>query len=280
MRQQPTVSIITPTYNRAYVLGNAIDSVIKQSYKDWELIIIDDGSADKPKELVQTFSDERIKYIYQKNAGPSAARNKGLSMARGSWIAYLDSDNELYPNYLQVMFNWIRKNPRTLYTLPKVHKTLDLVKNGKTVKSIDVSDEDYPEKVTVKDIFRRKIHFDGNGFIHSRRITEEGIFWDENLMRMEEWEFAMRIANDFPNAFLYIPVVLMDYHQRFGGDGLVSNTTYEEWAEAFEHIYQKVRNFKLLEGQKWYPDRVKKYQQLAKDYKEGKAPAPYMRYFV
>src|SRR3990167_1338260 len=113
MRQQPTVSIITPTYNRAYVLGNAIDSVIKQSYKDWELIIIDDGSADKPKELVQTFSDERIKYIYQKNAGPSAARNKGLSMARGSWIAYLDSDNELYPNYLQVMFNWIRKNPRT-----------------------------------------------------------------------------------------------------------------------------------------------------------------------
>ena len=280
MNNQPTFSIVTPTYNRAYILANAIKSVTNQTYKQWELIIIDDGSTDITKNLVQNFHDERIKYIFQKNAGPSTARNNALSVAKGEWVAYIDSDNEFYPSYLEIMLDWIKKNPGKLYILPKVHKTLDLVENEKVIKSIDVSGEDYPSNLSVKDIFMRRIHFDGNGFVHSRKIIEAGIFWDKNLMRMEEWEFAMRIANKFPEAFLYVPTTLMDYHQRFGGDGVVSNTTYEQWAEAFEYIYQKVKDFSLLKGQKWYPDRIQKYQKLAKEYKEGKVPPPYLRYFV
>ena len=81
------VSIVTPTFNRAYILTTAIKSILSQTYKNWEMIIIDDGSTDNTKELVLSFEDKRIKYLYQKNAGPSAARNKAPLTAKGEWIA-------------------------------------------------------------------------------------------------------------------------------------------------------------------------------------------------
>lgn len=209
------VSIITPTFNRAYILATAIQSILSQTYKNWELIIIDDGSTDNTKALVLSFKDERIKYLYQKNAGPSAARNKALAIAKGEWMAYLDSDNELLPNYLEVTTDWITKNPFALYALPKGRRTLELYEKGKLDKMIDDS-EDFPENLTVKDIFMRKLHFDGNGFIHSRKIFSEGIRWDEKISRMEEWEFVMQIGERHPDNFLYIRVPLVNYHQRFG----------------------------------------------------------------
>ena len=81
-------SIIIPTYNRAKFITNAINSVINQSYKNWELIIIDDGSTDNTAEVVRKIAknDTRIKYHYQKNAERSAARNNGISKALGDWI--------------------------------------------------------------------------------------------------------------------------------------------------------------------------------------------------
>ena len=273
------VSIITPTFNRAYILATAIQSILSQTYKNWEMVIIDDGSTDNTKELVMSFKDERIKYLYQKNAGPSAARNKAFSISKGEWIAYLDSDNELLPNYLEVMIDWITKNPFALYALPKGRRTLELYERDKLVKMIDDS-EDFPENLTIEDIFMRRLHFDGNGFMHSRTIFEEGIRWDEKISRMEEWEFVMQIGERHPNNFLYVQVPLVNYHQRFGGDGLVSNTTYKQWAETFEYIYQKHKNDTQLEGQTWYPNRVKKYLKLEKDFQAGKAPAPHLRYFT
>lgn len=242
------------------------------------MIIVDDGSTDNTKDLVLGFKDKRIKYLFQKNTGPSAARNKAFPIVRGDWIGYLDSDNELLPNYLEVMINWVEKNPTALYALPKGRRTLELYKNNKLIKLIDDS-VDFPPNLTIKDIFMRKIHFDGNGFMHSRKIIEEGIKWDKKINRMEEWEFVMQIGERHPGNFLYVKVPLVNYHQRFGGDGLVSNTTYKQWAEAFEYIYQKHKNDKQLENQTWYPDRVKKYFKLDKDFQEGKAPAPHLRYF-
>lgn len=242
------------------------------------MIIVDDGSTDNTKDLVLGFKDKRIKYLFQKNTGPSAARNKAFPIVRGDWIGYLDSDNELLPNYLEVMINWVEKNPTALYALPKSRRTLELYRNNKLIKLVDDS-ADFPSNLTIKDIFMRKIHFDGNGFMHSRKIIEEGIKWDKKINRMEEWEFVMQIGERHPGNFLYVKVPLVNYHQRFGGDGLVSNTTYKQWAEAFEYIYQKHKNDKQLENQTWYPDRVKKYFKLDKDFQEGKAPAPHLRYF-
>ena len=89
----PYFSVILPTYNRAHLLSKAIDSVLTQSFTDWELVIVDDGSTDATKELVAAYSDERIRYIYQENQERSAARNNGINQARGAYICFLDSDD-------------------------------------------------------------------------------------------------------------------------------------------------------------------------------------------
>jgi hypothetical protein len=125
----------------------------------------------------------------------------------------------------------------------------------------------------------RNFHFDGNGFMHSRKIIDEGFRWDEKLNLMEEWDFVMTFADKYPDAFLYVPQVLFHYHMRYGTDSIVSTATYSDYAKAFEYIYQKHKNDKMMRGQKWYPQRVEKYQQLEEDLKVGKAPKPYLKYF-
>jgi len=92
----PFFSIIIPTYNRASMIPKAIESVLQQTFVEWELIIIDDGSIDNTAEIVKTYTDSRIKYIWQENQERSVARNKGISIAKGRYICFLDSDNKYY----------------------------------------------------------------------------------------------------------------------------------------------------------------------------------------
>lgn len=89
------ISIITPTYNREAFLPAAIESVLAQSYKEFELIIVDDGSTDNSRELINTYAekDSRVRYLYQENQRQSVARNYALSIAKGDFICFLDSDN-------------------------------------------------------------------------------------------------------------------------------------------------------------------------------------------
>jgi glycosyltransferase involved in cell wall biosynthesis len=98
------------TYNREKFLATAIDSVLKQTLEDWELIIIDDGSTDHSKEVVLRYSDKRIRYFYQENKERSAARNYGISQARGQYICFLDSDDYYLENHLEVLYSKIRGN--------------------------------------------------------------------------------------------------------------------------------------------------------------------------
>jgi len=80
----PKVSVVIPTYNRAHLVGRAIRSVLNQTYQDFEIIVVDDGSTDNTKEVVKSFNDPRIRYIrHEKNRGGSAARNTGIRAARG-----------------------------------------------------------------------------------------------------------------------------------------------------------------------------------------------------
>jgi glycosyltransferase involved in cell wall biosynthesis len=96
------VSIITPCYNGAKYISETIDSVLAQTYKDWEMIIIDDGSKDKSAEIVRAYmeKDSRIKFLQQANAGSAAARNNGIRSAEGQYIALLDADDLWEPEFL------------------------------------------------------------------------------------------------------------------------------------------------------------------------------------
>ena len=102
-------SIIIPTYNRAVFLPKAIESVLAQTYLDWELIVVDDGSTDNTKDVVAKYSDSRIRYIYQENAERSAARNNGIAHASGEYVCFMDSDNYMLPDRLEKLSSYIEK---------------------------------------------------------------------------------------------------------------------------------------------------------------------------
>jgi hypothetical protein len=106
----PQVSVIIPTYNRAGYVVEAIDSVLAQTFNEHEIIVVDDGSTDNTKEVLAKYGD-RLRYIYQANAGVSSARNHGIQEAKADWIAFLDSDDIWFPEKLAVQMEFVHKYP-------------------------------------------------------------------------------------------------------------------------------------------------------------------------
>jgi glycosyltransferase involved in cell wall biosynthesis len=106
----PKVSVIIPTFNRSNFVGNAVDSVLRQSFKDFEVIVVDDGSTDATRPALE-YCWSKISYIYQVNAGVSAARNTGIQSAKGEWLAFLDSDDEWHAEYLSTQMLRVGATP-------------------------------------------------------------------------------------------------------------------------------------------------------------------------
>lgn len=105
------VSVIMPSYNTAEYIKNSIDSVIRQTYKNWELIIVDDCSTDNTDEIVGSFNDSRIRYFKnEKNSGAAVSRNRALREAKGKWIAFLDSDDLWLPEKLEKQLEFMAEN--------------------------------------------------------------------------------------------------------------------------------------------------------------------------
>ena len=94
-------SVVIPSYNRDKVIKRAIDSVLKQTFQDFEIVVVDDGSVDKTKEVVNSIADKRVKYVYQKNQGATAARNTGIINSLGYYVSFLDSDDFWHPEMLE-----------------------------------------------------------------------------------------------------------------------------------------------------------------------------------
>ncbi len=278
MKNLPLVSVILPTYNRAYIIAEAVKSILSQTYSNWELLIVDDGSADETEEVIRRIRDKRIKYYYKANAGPCAARNYGISKAKGQWITYLDSDDILLPECLETMVSSLGEHPDAVFAIPRGKRSLDLYENGKLIQTIDDSD-DMPQAFTVKDMFMRNARFACLGFFHLKRLYEEGLTWDEQIGSMEDWEFMLTIGEKYPDGFLYVAEVLYDYHQRFGGDGRCSSSNYEAWAEVFEYVYQKHKHDKMMTGQTWYPSKVIKWRRRQREFEAGQRPAYQYHYF-
>jgi glycosyltransferase involved in cell wall biosynthesis len=112
MRAQPFFSVIIPTFNRRDFLEKAARSVLSQTCGDFELIIVDDGSTDGTQDLIGSFNDSRLKYVFQSNRGVSSARNRALEMARGRFMAFLDSDDRWKPEKLERSLWHIEHSPK------------------------------------------------------------------------------------------------------------------------------------------------------------------------
>ena len=146
--EEGLVSIITPMYNGARFIGQTIDSVLEQSYENWEIIVIDDGSKDNGPDIVQTYCDKdsRISLFSQQNGGSAAARNNGIRRAKGQFIALLDADDTWNPDFLQRQVKLMKdKNALLVYSS---HTRID--EHSKEILAPFI----VPEKVTYKDMLK------------------------------------------------------------------------------------------------------------------------------
>lgn len=111
--EDPLVSVVIPTYNRQNLVRDAIRSVVEQTYDRWELVVVDDGSTDDTEDVVRSYADPRIAYVENTGPqGPAAARNKGVEVTSGSYLAFLDSDDIWRPGKLRVQVDFMETNPR------------------------------------------------------------------------------------------------------------------------------------------------------------------------
>ena len=110
-RGRPLISVVMPVYNGEHYLREAIDSILDQTFTDFEFIIIDDGSTDRSAKIIRGYNDARIRFVRQDNAGLPAALNKGIELSSGKYIARMDADDISYPERLFIQFNYLRRNP-------------------------------------------------------------------------------------------------------------------------------------------------------------------------
>ncbi|CAI3397726.1 glycosyltransferase family 2 protein [Enterococcus cecorum] len=145
------VSIIMPSYNTSDFIGDSINSVLNQTYKNWELIIIDDNSSDNTADTVQSFNDSRIRYLVNsENKGAAFSRNRALREAKGNWIAFLDSDDIWYPNKLENQLNFmVNTNCSFSYTNYKVMGEATLVTGPKIITKKNMYRYCWPGCLTV-----------------------------------------------------------------------------------------------------------------------------------
>ncbi len=185
----PKVSVIIPTYNRAKYITRAIDSVLNQTYQDFEIIVVDDGSKDNTKEILTPYMN-KIHYLWQENRGISAARNIAIQRATGEYIAFLDSDDVWLNNKLQIQVDILNKS----FNIGLVHnKMIMLSEQGQKVGM-------KPKRESGKD-FKELLEIGGDLPTSSVMVRREcfdktGLF-DENLPIMEDFEMWLRIAKEY-----------------------------------------------------------------------------------
>jgi glycosyltransferase involved in cell wall biosynthesis len=187
------VSIILPTYQRRELVTRAVRSVLAQTFEDFELIVVDDGSDDGTEERLAGIGDVRIRYQWQENRGVSAARNAGIRVARGKIVAFLDSDNRWLPHHLEVVTTALRRNPEAVLvtTCPWMQ-----VCGRQRVEAAEVVDA-LPVMLVRLGVFT---HISGVA-VRQSALAEAGGF-DERLVTGENGELWLRLATVGPFCIL------------------------------------------------------------------------------
>ena len=193
-------SLIMPTYNRAYCIQNAIDSILQQAHEKFELIIVDDGSTDNTDQQIKSryykeIATGKIRYLHNTSAkGVCGARNTGLNAAKYKWIGYVDSDNTIRENYLQTFAQAIIEYPENKAFYAEFCRLNDGVVVGR----------EYDAHVLSKGNF-----IDLGVYIHHRDCFKKLGGFDLNLKRLVDWDLIIRYSSKFPPIF--IKNILMDY---------------------------------------------------------------------
>ncbi|MGB9980380.1 glycosyltransferase [Methanobacterium sp.] len=232
------VSVIMPVYNRVGTVKSAIDSVLTQTYRNIELIVVDDGSDDGTVELIEGIGDNRVVLLRNKSChGVSKARNKALEVASGKYIAYLDSDNTWDPRYVAAMVGAFLRLPdaEAIYSGQLLFK-------GNSEKPFAARFGSFN-----RGLLLNRNYIDMNAFCHTRDIYNRLDGFDENLKRYVDWDLIMRISE---SAKMYsVPVMLSNYYFDNADNTITNNAEFlhhqeilrEKQRERLNHPYPTLK---------------------------------------
>jgi len=254
------VSVIIPVYGVDKYIWNTVESVLAQTYKKFEILIIDDGSPDESIKICQQFNDPRIKIICQENRGPSGARNTGIRQSKGEYLAFIDGDDIWLPEKLEKHVNHLETSPDVgvsfsctafidesgqplgIYQLPKL--------KGITPPYLLCRD---PISNGSNPVIRRQA-FDAIKFQDNLYGDVEDFYFDERFRRSEDSECWLRISIQSDWKIEGIPEVLTLY--RVNSGGLSAN--WHKHLESWEKLIEKTRSYA--------PELTREWENLARAY--------------
>jgi glycosyltransferase involved in cell wall biosynthesis len=190
----PSLSVVIPAYNNAHLLGHAVQSVREQQHSDLEIIVIDDGSTDNTVEVLEQLSGSDLRSVRQENAGPAAARNRGIAEASGEWIAFLDADDHWLPGKLSAQFDALQEThgaefsyTDALMRFPDGYET--------TAKARNSNGDLFSDLVWGNQLST------GTLLVRRRCFDEVGLF-NTGLRTAEDWDMWLRLASRFQSVYV------------------------------------------------------------------------------
>lgn len=264
------VSIIIPTYNRAHLIERSVKSVLNQTYREFELLIIDDGSTDNTREVIAGIEDDRIRYIYcENNSGAAGARNRGIAEAKCDYIAFQDSDDEWHPDKLE----------RQMKVMQEAAEDTGLVYceyhyNGLNGLEGISPDRRIPLEQKGGYIFPQLLRGNMIGtpvMLVKRECFEKVGRFNESFPCMEDYELVLRITREYRVEF--IPEVLMEVYANYESvtnnlEGFLTTRCilagaykkelleYDMFNDVVGSIIEKAKEFNLLESVVKYLETV------------------------
>jgi len=231
MTPEPLVTVIIPTYKRAVLVQRAIESVLRQTYRNIEILVVDDESPDDTASVVKAIPDSRIKYIrHEKNKGLPAVRNTGIRAARGELIAFLDDDDEWRDDKLEKQ-------------LPALNN-YDVVVCTAIANGFPLRIHRRPD-ITLDDL--RKGGFAASSLVGKAHVFKDVIF-DENLRQGEDWDEFIRIAQNYSIGWVAEPLLI--YNE--GGHARMTNEAKHLSGPELEQRTAMLRKHREFLGEKWY----------------------------
>lgn len=232
---QPLVSAIVPTHNRAALVVRAVRSIMAQTYRNLEIIVVDDASTDGTQTAIERLGDDRIRYVrHDSNKGGSAARNTGIRHARGAYIAFLDDDDEWEP----------RKTEEQMAVL----QGCDVVLCASAPGGGGIVQPGFAGIITLEELRKGKCTAGGTAVLMAKAEVLKETMFDESLPRYQDWDLFIRIGLKYRIAFLNKPLVR--YNE--GAHGRITNSVAGLRAEDMEQQFRMLRKHRQFFGEDWY----------------------------
>jgi len=234
-RDKPLVSIIMPTYNTEKYIAEAIQSVLVQTYKNFELIIIDDGSNDSTKEIIYSFDDKRIKYTYQENQGVSVARNRGIELSKGEYITFLDADDAIPQVSIEMRVDYLDN-----------YSNVDVIHGKVSIRNENLKYEikSY-EPFIFQDILRKTLQLNNKMFFNPgymiRKSKLNDIKFQEGMTHAEDILFLLKLSS---KNIIFGSIPYITYYYRVTGVSAMSNMI--GWRRGYFDLLFNIKNINSI----------------------------------